>query len=93
MLLSDWLRGEEEGGRLSAGGGVRTVLVPAEETAEPAAASPWTVTAESMSYLEQGGQAVYEGKVEAKQEGRRKLEKERKESGDTTDDTGTNPPD
>lgn len=72
VLLAEWLRGDqEEGGRkVTAGGGVRTVMVP-EPTPERPAGTPLTVTAQNLTYLEGDARVIYEGQVRTEDQGRR----------------------
>lgn len=78
VLLAGWLRGDEEGGKLTAGDGVRTVAVPEPRAGQPAA-PPLTVRAQDLLYRRDAGEVVYEGEVRAEQEGK-KLSCERMET-------------
>lgn len=68
LLLAEQMRGDEDEGRLSAAGDLKTIWTPAA-----ADAVPIEVTAESLSYLESAGSLTYAGSVVVKQAGRRLL--------------------
>ena len=88
LVLAEWLRGDEEEHKLTAGGGVRTVIVPEPDTSEAARAeSPTEVTAQEMTYLEEQGLLIYERDVVSEQDRRRlscdRLQVTLAESGET----------
>jgi lipopolysaccharide export system protein LptA len=66
LLLSAQLRGEEEAGRLSAAGGVKSFFVP-----EDGGGAPVEIASETLAYQESTRQLVYAGSVTLRQEGRR----------------------
>jgi len=64
LLLADQLRGDEREQTLAAAGGVRTVWVPAAGTPSR---EPIEVSAERVSYHEEGSLLIYDEKVEMRQ--------------------------
>jgi lipopolysaccharide transport protein LptA len=82
LMLTSELRGDKEEDKLTATGGVKTLWVPAKETAgtAPAKASakgettasraPVEVTAQELVYREAAGVLVYTGNVRVVQEGK-----------------------
>lgn len=80
LILTDWLRGDEDGQVLTAGGGVRTVwsAPPAEGQDPETPQEPLEVVAREMTYVEPERLLVYEGQVRSEQQ-RRTLSCERLE--------------
>lgn len=81
LILTDWLRGDEDGRKITAGGGVRTVWSTPPGGPEPSAdpntpREPFEVTSQEMTYLEPERLLIYEGQVRSEQE-RRSLACER----------------
>lgn len=83
VVLAEWLRADPEEGKLTAGGGVRTVAVP-ESTPERPDPGPLTVTAELLTWMQRegqeagaqhgsqrGGELIYEHDVQAEADGRK----------------------
>lgn len=73
LLLADELRGDEDEGRVTATGGVRTLFTPEERTGdgkEAGFAAPLEVEAEELVYRRRERLLHYTGDVVAKQEGR-----------------------
>lgn len=67
LLLAEQLRGDEREEKLSAAGGVRTVWMPAAMGGAAASLEPIEVSAERVSYLEEGPKLIYDEKVEMRQ--------------------------
>jgi len=83
VVLAEWLRADPEEGKLTAGGGVRSVAVP-EPTPERPEPTPLTVTAELLTWAQskgeeagaqhgsqRGGELIYEHNVQAEDQGRK----------------------
>lgn len=71
LILTDWLRGDEDGRKITAGGGVRTVWsTPPGGPQASAAREPFEVTSQEMTYLELERLLVYEGQVHSEQQSR-----------------------
>lgn len=76
LILADWVRGDEDGRKLTAGGGVRTVWSGPPDGADAAATEPKAprepleVVARAMTYLEAEDLLIYEGQVRSEQQGR-----------------------
>ncbi len=72
LILTDWLRGDEDGRVLTAGGGVRTVWsAPAAERQDPEAPQePLEVVSREMTYVEPDRLLVDVGQVRSEQQRR-----------------------
>lgn len=74
LILTDWLRGDEDGRELTAGGGVRTVWssppAGSGSTTKAAQRMPLEVVSQEMSYRQQERLLVYEGRVRSEHEQR-----------------------
>ncbi len=70
LLLTEQLRGDQEGRQMSAAGGVKTKWIPTSRSAFEGAGQPVEVDAQQLSYRQDERQLLYSGEVTVHQEER-----------------------